>query len=461
MDMDDNEDMDAYINFFFLMAHGTALTPNVTLRKIQEKKVSEIKMFEYHGNLRFPVVRELDNAQIGDIVKDPTLMYRLTQNPIESFQPRRSDFHLPPVIWTTDENDDAVLKNLFGFYHFILDEKNQTCILQQKIFDWPALHAMGTITWSSMFVWISNYLKSNPVYKDNLNELGIFSCRFIDPQTYAEYPGFDLSVPTYHSMDFPPYKEYTAADQTRGYGVSVFASHVPESILQSFDPRKAAIDNIRHQGCALNVLSFFHILQRPYAREAVACLSIKGTSIFKIVEILNHVITSSFPDMRKTFLVMRFPRDVALEIIHQYFQHVSALNSFIIVKMYTENTYEKNGVRFFSELGHTIAFMKIDRGLFLIDPQSPVYLKVGTAEYQRYISAYNWFDIIFEYGPSANYTSDGFLQQGTIRTKPHDLTFGGNKKRKRVKSKKRKRAKSKKTRKKTMRKYKKRGKRNK
>lgn len=51
-----------------------------------------------------------------------------------------------------------------------------------------------------------------------------------------------------------------------------------------------ALAEMKHQGCGLNVLSFFGIIEENEAREKVVCLNLKGTSIFKIVDYIMYIV---------------------------------------------------------------------------------------------------------------------------------------------------------------------------
>ena len=203
------------------------------------------------------------------------------------------------------------------------------------------------------------------------------------------------------------------------------------------------LGKIKYQGCGLNVLSFFGIIEENEAREKVVCLSLKGTSIFKIVDYINaHSLKKGIT--RNGFVIIRRRFDVALNsLFFQFFNDYKYTNYAIIFKMYTERDY--NGKP--SHSGHTVAIMKKDNELYLVDPQVGLLIKLDVTKIfsQQIKDAYQsngiktdwqYIDIIFTVDSIENFVNrpvaefNTFMEheKGNIIARTSDIIYGGLKK---------------------------------
>jgi hypothetical protein len=203
-----------------------------------------------------------------------------------------------------------------------------------------------------------------------------------------------------------------------------------------------ALAKIKHQGCGLNVLSFFGIIKENEAMEKVACLNIKGTSIFKIVDYINeHSITK-----RNGFVIIRRTFDDALNSFIQNFMNIyNRTNYAVLFKMYNER--EHNGK--FSHIGHTVAIMNHNDNFYLIDPQADISINLVKKDqlfsqqiknvYQSKNINNNWkyIDIIFTVDSKENFDKarpvlefNVFMtkEKDNIIVRTPDITYGGLKK---------------------------------
>ena len=429
-------------NYFFFIIHGQSITPNQSNWQYIEKSIDFVQMFESHGKLRHPYVKELD-ANIQEIIINKTLMYDLTQTEIvETYKPNASNaFSLPPLAWVTnplvDINTNYV--ELIGFYHFIYDHTNKSCTLNKKILNWHQLTQMGTITYSILFKQINLYLKKHPEYntipKSN-SGLGIFSCRGINPVFAKAYSNNNSNTKTHFNTTdaISPHIPYNNINTVKsGYGFSLVSLNIPKRIINNQDTWIGALLDIKHQGCALNVLSYYDLLKTHYAREMTTCLDIKGTSIFKIVDFINNYFMQLQPPKPHTYLIMRFTKAMAINYLTEHFlyENTAVNNTCTIFKMYEKDAYKRG----FSEIGHTIALMKIGSNVFLTDPQTMTFINIITnrAEFIKYLNPWNFFDLILVYLPitlNRRFYNDPLLTTGQIRYRPPNITFGGNQRKK-------------------------------
>jgi len=437
-------------NYFFLITHGGSITPNQSHWEIKNKDLDFIQMFQSYGKLRYPRVEEL-NAEIKDVIYSQKLMYELTLHASDTYTPNASQkFSLPPLFWTTSDADVGTThKDLIGLYHFIYDQADKSCTINQKVLDWNQLKQLGTITYSVIFRQIDLYLKSHPEYitipKSN-SGLGIFSCRCFDSSLHQEYPSIDTGKTHFNTSQIASYLAYNHSNPIKqGYAFSLVSLNIPKRILGNQDTWTGALANVKHQGCALNVLSYYDLLERHYAREMAVCLDMKGTSIFKIVDFINNYFLQLRPPVHHNYLIMRFDKPMALNYLTEHFltANTAVNNTCTIFKMYANNTH-KDG---FSELGHTIALMKLGSNVFLTDPQSMTFINLVTdhAKFVEYLAPWNFFDLIFVYLPitaDRRFYGESLLPTGQVRDRPENVTFGG-KARRRRKTKCRKKRKTK------------------
>ena len=177
-----------------------------------------------------------------------------------------------------------------------------------------------------------------------------------------------------------------------------------------------ALGNLTVQGCALNVLTFYRFMLQTMAREKTFCLSLVGTSIFRIIDYLHFYLThrgdnysdnsqdighgliakrlgvelvtfkrdmetwmsyanisksTSFP-LDTKYIVLRFPVINIWDYLQIYLSYPNIENCTVIVKFYKElrHNYE------YSHRGHTVSFYYETAigasapSIYLVDPQS-------------------------------------------------------------------------------------------
>ena len=157
----------------------------------------------------------------------------------------------------------------------------------------------------------------------------------------------------------------------------------------------AALGKITHQGCGMNVLAFYDLMTQSKARQLGVCLTLKGTSIFRIIDYINyHIMT--FEHQLLKFFVCRAVLETGLREINAFMNKNKSDKSYVIIfKMYRENNIPGKPQEF-SESGHTlsIAFNINDGKTWLMDPQIQYYTQINTDNseelYQLVNSKYNY-----------------------------------------------------------------------
>jgi len=206
------------------------------------------------------------------------------------------------------------------------------------------------------------------------------------------------------------------------------------------------------QGCALNVLSYYGIIEQTRAREEVTCLSLKGTSIFRI---LDYVYTYySQPGLKEgyplltaePYLILRYHIDIGIQQIFTYISaQTTPVNQFFIFKLYRElNRGSK-----LSQIGHTVSIAVYEQNVYYIDPQAQGIVLItdrATFDINTYYPGtepgkeFKYVDIIFAWYKisSVTFPSIRYDFAGIINVRDDGITYGGKKKTKKHRRSKKK-----------------------
>jgi hypothetical protein len=220
-----------------------------------------------------------------------------------------------------------------------------------------------------------------------------------------------------------------------------------------------ALANIKTQGCGLNVLSYYDILDQTLAREETTCLTIKGTSIFRIIDYINDynlLDPSKYLDDKYFVLRMEMKTGLELIIIH-FINQFKTQNYAIIFKVYQENFFNNE----FSEVGHSVSIACNQGNIIYIDPQgeqnailqgSPEAMVNQLYTYFSQKTKFRYMDVIFTYYDNKEKFGTGiptFDKKSIMdeidkkifyfRPRPFNVTYGGNNKKKTTGNKKKKR----------------------
>jgi hypothetical protein len=204
-----------------------------------------------------------------------------------------------------------------------------------------------------------------------------------------------------------------------------------------------ALAGLTHQGCALNVLSFYGILSEPRARERAVCLTLKGTSIFSIITYIDHYNINNLGN----YAVARLGLSSGIDLIYKFItQYTPQGESYaIIFKIYDDDTIKNTSK--YSEIGHTISvcFDSHTKNVWFIDPQAGIYEQLNPQYPNQLYSiittnfpSKKFIDLILDGDYENNFTNQPTftfnqlveaVQQGIIKIRdvPKDMYYGGKK----------------------------------
>jgi hypothetical protein len=370
--------------------------------------------------------------------------------PIIDKETNQKIVYLPPLIFGVDTNDHPEVKRFSGLYRFSLIKTNyENCkvINQEQILNFDQLLQLGRITYSFIFQTVLQDCNNKGIKPNNVM-LGIYSCQSQASQYVPQYNQGNI----YNFI--PKIVDTSLLTAPILNNINEFANNAWCS-LSIFDIKELktwdALAGIKRQGCGLNVLSYYDIIPQTEAREQTTCLSIKGTSIFKIIDYINRENVYN----NKYFVLRSYIQD-GLELIINFMNQYKMTNNYaIIFKVYQENNYKDAFT--FSEMGHTVSLAYINGMIKYIDPQGEepkglnpqgedLYTLNGKTKEEQLKKLYNDFfknrykyiDIIFTYRNNASDFDRGrpLLNKEQVmnliksnkyffRPRPTNITYGG------------------------------------
>jgi len=273
-------------------------------------------------------------------------------------------------------------------YEQILQYKT-TCEIQEHVLIKSYSDLLGSgnsirlYTYSEIFKLVIDICndKKNNVDPKNVS-LGIFSCQSRDPNYIKNYiqdtisnllPSLAESAPQANIFSSDDINTDASVEDTgKMNATEYYASLTMIQLNTNPSVNWKSLTDIRHQGCGLNVLSFFGILEKNVARETLLCLSLKGTSIFKIVDYIDYH-TKNLGIKNDGYIIARCDFQTGLSNIIELMSNYSTADKYCIVfKMYDNDTYFKDTSTKKSHVGHTVAFYKYDNKYYYVDPQGEI-----------------------------------------------------------------------------------------
>lgn len=351
---------------------------------------------------------------------------------------------IPPLTFMTNSREsekESGVYDIIGIYHLNYTPNAEGGIsddtqfrMYRKLFDWEKFNKMGAITYSDIFSIINKYIKkpgdalsmSDGVIasiRDDNVDIGFFACRTFSDKYKNDYPldYYHMQVSTLKptgANKYVPYREearaaniLTKSTYNPSLKLDIFLGDIPHDIfVQTLKSWRGPLAGAYSKGCGLNVLSFYKIIEQSYAREKVACLSVKGTSIFKIIDYINNKYEPDVEDPNTTYSVIRTTLDYGLEVVlnglHQFAESNRQVNgtinaalqeikqidylknvvnvlksNFTIIKMYKTN--RRDDTVAYSEIGHTIALGVNELNVYCIDPQTEWYYEFNTSDIEQ------------------------------------------------------------------------------
>jgi hypothetical protein len=468
--------MSESINFFLWVSHGTNVSSENNFYPIQ----TEFKSIILYSKPLQPIFLD----ELDEITKNPCklVLGSCPYIPVENDMFGKHVF-LPPLIFNNNEPEPYYqMRVATGLYHYnIKTNYEQPQILGKNLLDLPQnciahknhiynyrdfldMYKTNFITYSQIFKLVTDTCKKmNLDSKDIL--LGIFSCQEV-MDTYAKEYTKEISnlIPKQVQPNLMLSNIFTSDNYPENSFISLNVMPI-NKMIKNWNK----IVEITHQGCALNVLSYFNIIPRTSAREQIVCLPMKGTSIFKIIDFINTFIIEKNIINHLGFFVARCQFDDGIIKIANFMLNYDEDNYCVIFKMYKKN-YTENTKQ--SHTGHTVAMFKYNESYYYVDPHQNILQKINISDFGQFINNikmvtgnnWNFIDLIFivknerfpENRPqesSENFINDipdGVDTSIVVRTP--DIKFGGkklfkkmrNNKKKSIKKRKNKRVKTRK-----------------
>lgn len=389
---------------------------------IQSDLLSSAFDFDFdHNNVPIPKFTHFKKLLTGcptlsyqDIVNDSVVLKTL----------------LPPMFFTVKETDrTAFIPNtnnkmnftqIMGLYYFNITAENNTFRVNEheRIISWDDLKNK-VYTYSLIFSKIKKFRKEKNIPLTEHAIVGLYACRSFMEEYSRDYLPFSLNyfVPTFANQNkhMPIDLRYTWNTEDTSIRISPCVINAPFINFQ-LQQGWSALAGLRHQGCALNVLSFFSILPQGRAREESVCLNIRGTSIIEICKYINDYLLRN--NIYCHFIILRFQYDAGIEnIFNLLYKSTFSDDVATIVKFYSASHHKQSGKTKFSNMGHTVAFGVYNReGLkifYLVDPQAQLVLEAYnideiTAKLKHhYKGIYQFMDIIFIIDNESNFSDKG------------------------------------------------------
>ena len=312
--------------------------------------------------------------------------------------------YLPPLIFTPAGNGpaDATIKQYFGLYYFKIKQINwQNCSLEswEQIFDNDGIPQQTT--YSLIFKLVYDSCKKKNI-KPSTVMLGIYSCQSknIDESEYqVTAKNLIPKIVQNISDNALILNEHEVKFYNQVYGVDGYYS--PTIIIPTKNNFVTqALAGIKHQGCALNVLSLYNILPKNEATERAVCLNLTGTSIYEIVDYINDSIVKT--TVSNQYFILRFPIIEGINEIYTFLENFSINDYYCIIFKLYKSIYKpalKDNV--FNQSGHTVSFLKNPNGtITFMDPQTIRYIPMTGVNnvyelLQTEYNGFNYIDVIY------------------------------------------------------------------
>ena len=347
--------------------------------------------------------------------------------------------YLPPILFFSKTDDHETIKRLSGLYYLEVNKYgNDICKITKirLILNHAGIIQMygngNNITYSKIFKKVYDDCIEYQINSEDV-VLGLYNCqtavKYVSNynQTTAQSLLAKRIEPLSLQVNFYNRANLISMQQTIP-PVYLYPTIIPIYKLQNWE----TLAGIRYQGCGLNVLSYYNIIDENEAREKITCLPIQGSSIFSLVEYIN-IFLKKFPDFNNTlgYVVVRYTIPNSFIFLKQLFDHMKQFNFAIIVKTYS--SIYRNGTTSINHIGHTFSFACFQGKYYHIDPQANIFRQIDFSEGTG-VSGY--MDIVFSVtnnvssGELSNihFTVAQFLQitnDSTIVEKEQKINYGG------------------------------------
>ena len=363
-----------YVDFFLWIIHGANVSSNHNFYPFEVKYKS---LVTYSKPFTPISVTEVDQY-----FTDPCTLLagHCPVIPILDKTTGKKEVYLPPLIFSVFDDDDHRIKERIGLYHFQISkvEESQCTLVNDistKILDHTNLISKfgsgKNITYSQLFHIVNKYCETNGISQENI-VLGLISCQSKYTKYIREYDQ------TNALSSLVPTIVRNVQVKANILNIETLFQDEPEcktSIcvigINEVPTSWSALAELHHQGCGLNVLSYYGLIETTSAREAAVCLSVKGTSIFKIIDYINSFAIKNGAT-NYGYIISRMPIINGISMIIDFMQSYSpGYNYAIIFKMYKGAYQSGKDKDKLNHMGHTVSIAKDTYGnIVFIDPQS-------------------------------------------------------------------------------------------
>ena len=448
MDLPDANE-ESIIDFLLWVSHGQNISKTNKYYKVLTPFAAVNFYSEPFTSVYSEFLRKVGQQDPGSLCK--LITATCPKIPTEYCEDKSKSFvYLPPLYFTghesTERPEDEGMRNLVGLWHFRVrhngtDKTTEDGYFQVKnkcIMVMPPLKILSNddvlrmsekhaITYAEIQSAAKKYCKANNLIpKDVL--FGIYSCQDISIQHLVNYN------PVLNARDLIP----TAAPDKIARFDSV-ESLVSESKLdvlyvpyRQIKPDFMFQHTSNNQGCALNILNYYGIMDSNTMRETMVCLPMQGTSIFKIMDYVDdYVKLNTQPVKNLRYGVFRAEIGHGFRILHRYWDIVPPGN-FTVFKVYKDNLYKDK----YNESGITVSVMKdADTGATQyiemdVDASRVLEKKDDWVKVMKILmsAGYNYIDIVCTSG-EVGAIQDEYLKyvfdHCVPRVRPPELLLGG------------------------------------
>lgn len=455
-------DIEDITHFFFWASHGNTVSPLETSSEIYHTKIPRFVYYIQHGLPQYST--SLDPYNLLAMQKPPN------NPPLSNFPSDFSKFYygydvrensggnirIPPLVYSLDPDPLGIVASYTGLYYFKLRKyfipEEQAAKYELVSYDRIFVHnellqmyGNKYITLSKIEKHVLDYCKAHNISDLNKVNIGLFSCKIILEQYNYEYLAQPIDI---HEETVQPANIINVEQYYDQITSSLLTIAIPNDPFSKSNWQ--ALAGLTHQGCAMNVLSFYDLMSTPKARQRAVCLTLKGTSIFRIIDYLNYYL-KFIVETPINYFVCRFPIQYGLTIINSFMNSYKPGNNYVIIFKIYKDLVNPSKPDEYSEIGHTlsVAFNINDGKNYIIDPQIQFSEGLNTVSnnelYQKIITKYGadfkFVDIIFvaQTGdnipfsmeptriiyPSQAIISDISTGHVLLRSRPANVPYGG------------------------------------
>jgi hypothetical protein len=306
--------------------------------------------------------------------------------------------YLPPILFFSKTDDDATIQRLSGLYYLEVNKYgNDICKITKirLILNHAGIIQMygngNNITYSKIFKNVYDDCEKHGINSEDV-VLGLYNCqnavKYVSKYNQTNTQGLLAKRVEPLSLQVIFYNQTNLISMQQSIPlVYLYPTIIPIHKLQNWE----TLAGIRYQGCGLNVLSYYDIIDENEAREKITCLPIQGSSIFSLVEYINTFL-KKIPEFNTTtgYVVVRNTIPNSFIFLKQLFDHMKQFNFAIIVKTYS--SIYRNGTTSINHIGHSYSFACFQEKYYHIDPQANIFREINFSEGAG-VSGY--MDIIF------------------------------------------------------------------